>query len=60
MHQPLGFLDLDRHDHIFLLWKSLYGLKQAPRAWYQRFAEFVTTIGFPNSIFVTSLFFLLS
>ena len=60
MHQPLGFRDPDRPDHVCLLRKSLYGLKQAPRAWYQRFAEFVTTIGFPNSIFVTSLFFLLS
>nr|GEY45729.1 NBS-containing resistance-like protein [Tanacetum cinerariifolium] len=29
-----------------LVQKSLYGLKQAPRAWYQRFAEFVSTIGF--------------
>ena len=46
MHQPLGFRDRDRPDHVCLLQKSLYGLKQAPRAWYQRFDECVTTIGF--------------
>ena len=40
-----------------LLRKSLYGLKQAPRAWYQWFADFVTTIGFRNSISNNSLFF---
>ena len=44
MHQPLDFRDLTHPDQVYLLRKSLYGLKQAPRAWYQRFADFVTTI----------------
>ena len=34
---------------VFLLKKTLYGLQLAPRAWYQRFADFVSTIGFSNS-----------
>ncbi|GJT80555.1 ribonuclease H-like domain-containing protein [Tanacetum coccineum] len=36
--------------------KSLYGLKQAPRAWYQRFVDFVHTIGFVHSQSDHSLF----
>jgi hypothetical protein len=36
--------------------KSLYGLKQAPRAWYQRFADYVSTIGFQHSTSDHSLF----
>ncbi|XP_071729406.1 uncharacterized mitochondrial protein AtMg00810-like [Rutidosis leptorrhynchoides] len=40
MHQPPGFRDASRPDHVCLLQKSLYGLKQAPRAWYQRFAGY--------------------
>ena len=48
MHQPLGFRDPTRPDHLCLLRKSLYGLKQGPRARYQRFADFVTTISFCN------------
>ena len=32
MHQPLGFKDLDRPNHVGLLRKSLYGLQQAPKA----------------------------
>ncbi|KAJ9536396.1 hypothetical protein OSB04_un000431 [Centaurea solstitialis] len=30
MHQPMGFRDPTRPDHVCLLKKSLYGLKQAP------------------------------
>lgn len=56
MHQPLGFRDRNNPDHVFLLKKSLYGLKQAPRAWYQRFASFLSTIGFVNSKTDHSLF----
>uniref|UniRef100_A0A803MGI4 Reverse transcriptase Ty1/copia-type domain-containing protein n=1 Tax=Chenopodium quinoa TaxID=63459 RepID=A0A803MGI4_CHEQI len=33
MHQPMGFRDKSRPDHVCLLRGSLYGLKQAPRAW---------------------------
>ena len=56
MHQPLSFRDPTNPDHVCLLQKSLYGVKQAPWAWYQRFADFVTTIGFVNSISDSSLF----
>lgn len=56
MHQPMGFKDPTRPDHVCLLRKSLYGLKQAPRAWYQRFADFVATIGFTHSKSDHSLF----
>ncbi|XP_057522449.1 uncharacterized mitochondrial protein AtMg00810-like [Amaranthus tricolor] len=43
-------------DYVCLLKKSLYGLKQAPRAWYKRFADFVSAIGFTNSKSDNSLF----
>jgi hypothetical protein len=56
MHQPLGFRDPHRPDYVCRLRKSLYGLKQAPRAWYQRFADFVSTIGFQHSTSDHSLF----
>ena len=56
MHQPLGFRDKNYPDHVCLLKKSLYGLKQAPRAWYQRFSDFVGTIGFCHSKSDHSLF----
>ena len=49
MHQLFGFRDKSHPNHVCLLKKSLYGLKQAPRAWYQHFADFVTTIGFFHS-----------
>ncbi|KAJ9542336.1 hypothetical protein OSB04_028842 [Centaurea solstitialis] len=56
MHQPMGFRDLNHPDHVCLLRKSLYGLKQAPRAWYKRFADFVSSIGFSHSRSDHSLF----
>jgi len=56
MHQPMGFCDKSRPNHVCLLKKSLYGLKQAPRAWYQRFAYFVATIGFSHNKSNHSLF----
>ena len=56
MHQPMGFHNTAYPDHFCLLKKSLYGLKQAPRAWYQRFADFVATIGFSHSKSDHSLF----
>ena len=34
----------------------MYGLKQAPRAWYQRFANYIRTLGFVASVTDTSLF----
>nr|GFA16337.1 ribonuclease H-like domain-containing protein [Tanacetum cinerariifolium] len=56
MHQPPGFVDSCHPDYVCHLQRSLYGLKQAPRAWFQRFASFVTRIGFQHSITDTSLF----
>ncbi|KAL9233675.1 hypothetical protein vseg_008639 [Gypsophila vaccaria] len=56
MHQPPGFRDHSRPDHVCLLKKSLYGLKQAPGVWYQRFATYVSTIGFTQSKSDNSLF----
>jgi len=56
MHQPPVFLDSQHPEHVCLLKKSLYGLKQAPRAWYQRFTNYVATLGFSHSISDHSLF----
>ena len=56
MHQPMGFRDPNNPDHVCLLRKSLYGLKQAPRAWYKRFADFVSSIGFSHTRFDHFLF----
>ncbi|GJV15772.1 ribonuclease H-like domain-containing protein [Tanacetum coccineum] len=36
--------------------RSLYGLKQAPRAWFQRFASYITRVGFHSSRCDSSLF----
>jgi hypothetical protein len=55
-----GFVDPAHPDHVCRLHKSLYGLKQAPRAWYQRFAAYLSTIGFVASVTDTSLFVLRS
>ncbi|CAL9241108.1 unnamed protein product [Arabidopsis halleri] len=56
MHQPPGFVDPSKPDHVCLLKRSLYGLKQAPRVWYNRFATFARKIGFKQSISDASLF----
>ncbi|KAK4354915.1 hypothetical protein RND71_027109 [Anisodus tanguticus] len=56
MHQPLGYIDPKYHNHVCLLKKSLYGLKQAPRAWYKRFVNFRSHIGFSHSRSDNSLF----
>ncbi|XP_060176220.1 uncharacterized mitochondrial protein AtMg00810-like [Lycium barbarum] len=49
MHQPIGFKDPKHPHHVCFLKKSLYGLKQDPRAWFQRFADYVSIIGFSHS-----------
>lgn len=56
MHQPMGFRDPIHPDNVCLLKKSLYGLKLAPQAWYQRFADYVSSIGFIHSVLDYSLF----
>lgn len=43
-------------DCVYFLKKSLYGLKQASSAWYQRFTDYVITMGFSHNIFGHSLF----
>jgi hypothetical protein len=55
---PVGFINAERRDHVCLLDKLLYGFKQAPRAWYDRFAQFLLSIGFVASKSNTSLFIL--
>jgi len=42
--------------YVCLLKKSLYGPKQAPRAWQQRFAYYVSRLGFSHSKADHSLF----
>nr|GEX37792.1 copia protein [Tanacetum cinerariifolium] len=39
--QPLGFIDLEKPDHVYKLKKDLYGLKQAPKALYDRLKAFL-------------------
>ncbi|GKC17860.1 ribonuclease H-like domain-containing protein [Tanacetum coccineum] len=56
MHQPPGFRDCVHPDYVCLLQRSLFGLKQAPRAWFQRFASYVTRVGFHHSRCDSSLF----
>jgi hypothetical protein len=55
--QPTSFIDSTRPEHVCRLNHSLYSLKQAPRVWYQRFATFITSIGFTCSRSDMSLFF---
>ncbi|XP_019108185.2 uncharacterized mitochondrial protein AtMg00810-like [Beta vulgaris subsp. vulgaris] len=52
----MGFRDSEHPDYVCLLHNSLYGHKKAPRAWYKRFADFVSAIGFSNSTSDHSLF----
>nr|GEX64937.1 ribonuclease H-like domain-containing protein [Tanacetum cinerariifolium] len=54
--QPSGFRDPEHPNYVCLLQRSLYGLKQAPRAWFQRFAAYITTVGFTPSRCDSSLF----
>lgn len=56
MHQPLGYRDPDQPNHVRLSKKSIYGHQQAPRAWYQRFADYVSSSDFCHSTFDYSLF----
>jgi hypothetical protein len=54
--QHTGFTDPAHPDLVCHLRKFLYGLKQAPRAWYSRFANYLTTLGFIEAKSDTSLF----
>jgi histone deacetylase 1/2 len=48
--QPSGFVDSSRPDMVCRLNKSLYRLKQAPRAWHHRFASYLSSIGFVETV----------
>nr|GEX77895.1 ribonuclease H-like domain-containing protein [Tanacetum cinerariifolium] len=56
MYQPLKFCDSTHPDNVCLLQRSLYSLKHAPRAWFQRFATYITRVGFSHSRCDSSLF----
>ena len=58
MHQPPGFVDPSKPDHVCLLQRAIYGLKQAPRTWYNRFANVAKKIGFTQTKSDASLFIL--
>nr|XP_020191079.1 uncharacterized mitochondrial protein AtMg00810-like [Aegilops tauschii subsp. strangulata] len=55
-HQPAGFVDDTKPEHVCRLAKSLYSLKQALRAWFLRFAGFLKTLGFAGTRSDSSLF----
>jgi hypothetical protein len=55
-NQSTEFVDPTSPDCVCLLNKSLCGLKQAPRAWYNRFATYITSLGFVEAKSDTSLF----
>ncbi|GAB2282717.1 hypothetical protein Dimus_039558 [Dionaea muscipula] len=46
IQQPVGFIDPAKPTHVCRLHKALYGLKQAPRVWFQKFTNFLQTLGF--------------
>ncbi|XP_062100016.1 uncharacterized mitochondrial protein AtMg00810-like [Humulus lupulus] len=52
----MGFKGQNHPDYVCLPRKSLYGLKQAPRAWYKRFANYVSSVGFTHRRSDNSLF----
>ncbi|KAJ9543513.1 LOW QUALITY PROTEIN: hypothetical protein OSB04_023220 [Centaurea solstitialis] len=56
MKQPPSYVHPSYPNHVCQLRKALYGLKQSPRAWSQRFAVFITSLGFSSSKFDSSLF----
>jgi hypothetical protein len=55
-HQPAGFVDPTKPDHVCLLYKSLYGLKQVPQVWFERFSSHLGILGFTAMKSDTSLF----
>ena len=56
MEQPPGFIDPLLPKHVCKLKKALYGLKQAPRAWFDRFSDYLLSLGFICSTANSSLF----
>ncbi|GJW04050.1 retrovirus-related pol polyprotein from transposon TNT 1-94, partial [Tanacetum coccineum] len=56
VHQPEGFVDPERPQHVYRLKKALYGLKQAPRAWYDTLSKFLLAQGFSKGVVDPTLF----
>lgn len=56
MVQPAGFVDKEKPDHVWHLYKSIYGLKQSPRAWFDKFSTYLLEFGFLCSKQDPSLF----
>nr|GEW23569.1 putative ribonuclease H-like domain-containing protein [Tanacetum cinerariifolium] len=44
--QPLGFVDPEFLDKVYMVEKALYGLHQAPRAWYETLSTYLLDNGF--------------
>ena len=55
VHQPPGFENTNKPNHVFKLTKALYGLKQAPRAWYERLSTFLIKNDFSRGKIDTTL-----
>lgn len=58
MEQPPGFSNPSYPNHVCKLKKAIYGLKQAPRAWFNKFSDYLLSIGFFCSMADPSLFVL--
>ncbi|GJU63180.1 ribonuclease H-like domain-containing protein [Tanacetum coccineum] len=48
-HWTVHQLDVKNDVKNVFYTRSLYGLKQVPRAWFQRFASYITRVGFHHS-----------
>ncbi|GKA28109.1 putative ribonuclease H-like domain-containing protein [Tanacetum coccineum] len=44
--QPLGFVDPEFPEKVYMVEKALYGLHQAPRAWYETLSTYLLDNGF--------------
>ena len=56
VHQPPGFENSAKPNHVFKLTKALYGLKQAPQAWYEKLSTFLLKNNFSRGKIDTTLF----
>lgn len=56
MNQPPAFVDPHKPNHVFRLKKALYGLRHAPQVWFDRFNNYLLTLGFFCSTVDYSMF----